>query len=375
MPFYGSAARAPGAERQTRREAMTTALLHRHAPARHQLTAAALAFRGLSLADMAREALEGEGLFERGMSRPEVAQRALQASSDFPLILGNVADRTLRDAYAAAPQTFKAFARASTLSDFRPASRLMIGEAPQLLEVLENGEFKRGSMNEGAETIRLRTYGRVVGITRQVILNDDLGAFTRLPEAFGTSASTLESDLVWGLILSNPTLATDGKALFHTDHRNSETGAGSALSAAAIAAARTSMSKQVGLDGVTLLNVRPSFVAVPPELETSLQQILFGITPNTTAAVVPDSIRSLTPISEPRLSTGVGGVQGSATGWYLFADPAQVDSIEYAHLDGQTGPYTETRNGFDVDGIEVKCRHDFGAAAMDFRGVYRNAGA
>ena len=39
------------------------------------------------------------------------------------------------------------------------------------------------------------------------------------------------------------------------------------------------------------------------------------------------------------------------------------------------GAYIETRNGFDVDGVEIKCRLDFGAKAIDWRGLYKNPGA
>lgn len=34
----------------------------------------------------------------------------------------------------------------------------------------------------------------------------------------------------------------------------------------------------------------------------------------------------------------------------------------------------ETRSGFEVDGIEIKARHDFAAKAIDWRGLFRNAG-
>ena len=60
---------------------------------------------------------------------------------------------------------------------------------------------------------------------------------------------------------------------------------------------------------------------------------------------------------------------------YLAASPNQIDTIEYAYLEGQHGAYIETRNGFDVDGVEIKCRLDFGAKAIDWRGLYKNPGA
>ena len=77
----------------------------------------------------------------------------------------------------------------------------------------------------------------------------------------------------------------------------------------------------------------------------------------------------LEPISEPQLDAA------SETAWHLAASPNQIDTIEYAYLEGQQGAYIETRNGFDVDGVEIKCRLDFGAKAIDWRGLYKNPGA
>ena len=61
--------------------------------------------------------------------------------------------------------------------------------------------------------------------------------------------------------------------------------------------------------------------------------------------------------------------------WYLIADPAQIDTVEYCYLEGQQGVYIETKQGFEVDGVEIKARMDFGAAALDYRGLQKNAGA
>ena len=94
-----------------------------------------------------------------------------------------------------------------------------------------------------------------------------------------------------------------------------------------------------------------------------------NLVPAKTMDVVPQSIRSLSVIAEPRLDSV------SATGWFLAANPSQIDTIEYAYLEGQQGAYIETRNGFDVDGVEIKCRLDFGAKAIDWRGLYKNPGA
>ena len=353
---------------ETRRSAVEAALLHRFEPGKFRLTDAAREWRGLSLIEMARSFLEAEGIRVKGLGRDEIATRALHTGSDFPQILAGVTNRTLRDAYEAAPRTYQSIARRATVADFKSVQRLQLGEAPQLEKVNEAGEFKRGSIGEAKETYRVETYGKVVGITRQVLINDDLDAFTRVPSLFGTAAATLESDVVWSIFTANPAMA-DGKTLFHAGHNNLA-GTGTALDVANLAKARTAMSKQMGLDGKTVLNIRPSFLVVPTSLELAAEQLLAqNIVPTKVGDVVPATIRSLQVVSEPRLDPSSGAVP-----WYLVASPAAIDTIEYAFLEGQDGVFIETRMGFDIDGVEIKARLDFGAKAIDWRGLYKNPG-
>ncbi len=355
-------------EHITRRDAVANALLHRYSPTLFQLEDAARQYRGMTLLELARESLGNAGVNTRGLSRDEVATRALHSTSDFPEILSAVTNKTLRQAYEAYPRTFMLFCRQVLATDFKAMHRVQLGEAPQLLEVGESGEFKRGTLGESKESYKVKTYGRVVAITRQTLINDDLDAFTRIPAMYGNSIAQLESDVVWGIITSNPAMA-DGNALFHTTHKNLA-GTGAALDVSSVGAARAAMAKQTGLDKKTVLNVRPAFLIVPASLELKAEQLVAqNLVPAATSSVVPQSIRTLAPISEPRLDAA------SETAWYLAASPNQIDTIEYAYLEGQQGAYIETRNGFDVDGVEIKCRLDFGAKAIDWRGLYKNPGA
>ncbi|MCA3451681.1 MAG: peptidase U37 [Rhodobacter sp.] len=355
-------------ERVTRRDAVANALLHRYSPTLFQLDDSARQYRGMSLLELARESLTNAGVNTRGLSRDEVATRSLHSTSDFPEILSAVTNKTLRQAYETYPRTFVLFCRQVLATDFKSMHRVQLGEAPQLLEVGESGEFKRGTLGESKESYKVKTYGRVVAITRQTLINDDLDAFTRIPAMYGNSIAQLESDVVWGIITANPAMA-DGNALFHTTHKNLAA-TGTALAVDAVGAARAAMALQTGFDKKTVLNIRPAFLIVPAALELKAEQLVAqNLVPATPATVVPQSIRSLSPISEPRLDAA------SPTAWYLAASPNQIDTIEYAYLEGQQGAYVETRNGFDVDGVEIKCRLDFGAKAIDWRGLYRNPGA
>ncbi|MFD1798226.1 peptidase U35 [Paracoccus aurantiacus] len=362
-----------GAAEIAYRDAVSNALLHRHNPGAHALEAGAREFRGLTLLEMARHAIERRGGSTRGLSKMEVARTAFEqratgyhSTSDFPAILANVANTTLRQAYASTPRTFGAWARRATITDFKPVQRTQLGGAPDLQRVLESGEFQYGTIGEGREVYALATYGRIVAITRQVLINDDLDAFTRLPASFGASAADLESDIVYSILMQNPAMG-DGKALFHADHNNM--GTASSISETALASAYRAFGQHKGLED-RLISILPRWILTPPgprAIEARKQ--VTATTPSSTAEVNTFSGR-LEVIEEPRLIPASG-----QDPWFLAADPARIDTVEYAYLDGQEGVFTETRTGFEVDGLEIKARHDFAAKAIDWRGLYRNPGA
>ena len=255
--------------------------------------------------------------------------------------------------------------RVSTIYDLAGRLNLERGFAEDLVKRgVSVDESRRLILDQvAAKSDETRTFGHV-----SVPLGGRDERITRIPAMYGNSIAQLESDVVWGIITANPAMA-DGNALFHTTHKNLA-GTGTALAVEAVGAARAAMAKQTGLDKKTVLNVRPAFLIVPASLELKAEQLVAqNLVPAATSSVVPQSIRTLAPISEPRLDAN------SETAWYLAASPNQIDTIKYAYLEGQQGAYIETRNGFDVDGVEIKCRLDFGAKAIDWRGLYKNPGA
>ena len=355
-------------EHVTRREAMTGALLHRHDPRTWQLGEAARQYRGMTLLELARECLAHAGVNTRGLSRDEIASRAMHSTSDFPAILASVAEKTLRRAYDSTPRTFTSFCRQVSAPDFKELSRVQLGEAPRLEKVPEGAEFTHGTIGEGAERYRVETFGRIFAITRQAIINDDLDAFSRVPAKLGAAAARLESDIVWGIITGNPKMSDDVQ-LFHATHKNLAA-TGTQITVDSVGDALAAMAQQTDLDGKSIINIMPSFLIVPVSQSVRAEQLVAsGIVPEAPGNVVPQRIRALSVISEPRLDLA------STTAWYLATSPDQVDTIEYAYLEGRQGAYIETRNGFDVDGVEIKVRLDFGAKAIDWRGFYRNPGA
>lgn len=359
-------------ETDTYRAGVAQALLHRVNPSAHKLDDNAKQFRGFDLGDMARDSLERAGKSTRGMSRAEIAIQALQTTSDFPNILENVVTKSLRMGYAAAARTFVPFSRQATLPDFKQISRAQLGGAPNLKRVLEGAEYEHGTIGDGAEKYAVQKYGRIVAISWETVINDDLDALTRIPQAFGASAAELESDIVYAILTGNPAMA-DGVALFHATHGNLGTAAdlNDALDPTAanpLAEMRKLMTLQKGLEG-QYITVRPRYLIVPPSLEEAALKITSA---NFVASKGVDQNvfgPSMLAISEPRLEAA------SSTAWYGAAEPTTIDTIEYAYLEGHEGVFTETKNGFEVDGVQIKCRHVFGAKAIDHRGLFKNAGA
>lgn len=343
------------------RTGMTNMLMHRVNPGDTKLDDNGRRFVGRSLIELARHSLESTGVRTTGMDRLTLAARSMHTTGDFPLILADVAGKTLRRGYENAPRTFQTWARQATISDFKEVKRIQLGGAPDLKKVLEHGEYTHGTFDEAQEKYRLFTYGRIAAITREMIVNDDLDAFSRIIPAFGRAAADLESDIVYAQLTTNPVMQSTGEQLFSAPHAN--LGTAGAISITTLSEARQLMRKQKGLEG-RYINLAPRFLVVGPNNETAAAQFTNSdYVPEAAANINPFAGGVLRVIVDPRIEDN---------SWYVLADPAQVDTVEYAYLEGGQGVTIETRNGFEVDGMEVKVRHDFASKAIDYRGMVKN---
>lgn len=327
---------------------------------------AARQFMNMRCVDMARELLELRGIRTTYMGPSQIITRAMHGTSDFPQLLTSAGNRVLRRAYESYKGGLRRACKQSTARDFRAKQSLALGEAPKLEKVNEHGEFKRTSkMGEMAESYKLSTFGKIFGITRQALVNDDLDAFGQMNQKFGVAAAEFESQSLVDLLASNPTMG-DGVALFHANHGNLA-GVAAELDNTTLAAARLALRMQKGLDGATPIDVSGRYIIVPAALELKLDRCLVPV-PGATAGDKVNLFNGFyDKIVDPRLDAY------STTAWYMSADPDLFDTIEYSYLEEQPGPQIATREGFDVDGMEIKVTLDFGCGALDFRGLYKGA--
>ncbi len=329
-------------------------------------------FAGMKLLDLAKASLERSGVSCAGLDQRKIVAMAFtQSTSDFPILLENTMHKVLQTGYTVAADTWKRFCKIGSVSDFRAHNRYRTGSIGNLDTLNELGEFKNKTVPDGEKAqVQADTKGNIINISRQTIINDDLGAFIGLADTLGRAAArTIESDVYALLALNSglgPVLA-DGKTLFHADHGNIGTGA--AISMLSLDADRVLMRSQKDVSGIDFLDLTPAVLLVALGLGGQARGIIG-------AQYDPDTANKL---QKPNIVMGmVGDIVDSprltGTRRYLFADPATAPVVEVSFLDGMEEPYLETEQGFDVDGARWKVRLDFGVDAVDYRGAVTNAG-
>ena len=317
-------------------------------------------YADMRLLDMMRGSVERMGVSTRAMSNDELLLReaGMHTTSDFALAVSNAVNKTALDSYRAAASPLKMFCRQTTLSDFKDSTAIRLGEMGRLEEMAETGEFTATTRAEAGESMRLKTYGRRIDLSRNLIINDDLNLLGGTARAFGEAAAQTEADVLVGPIVDNPNLS-DGTAVFHASRDN--IGTAGAPSVAALTAGRETMRTRTGLDGETIINVQPRYLLVPADLETEAEQLLATLAPSTVGEVNPFA-GSLRLLVEPRLPSGT---------WYLFTDPARLATMRYAYLGSAQGVQIQRREAWDVLGLSFGALLDFGAGWLDWRGAHR----
>lgn len=329
-------------------------------------------FSGLSLAELARESLRQSGIRVPDTRMDMIGAAFTQSAgshttSDFANVLSALMNKGVLKGWEESEETFEAWTSKGTLPDFKASKRVGLNLLPALRHVPEGAEFKYVSVGDRGEDIALASYGEIMKVSRQAIINDDLSLFSTIPAKMGRAARRTIGDLVYAVLTSNPTMS-DGTALFHADHANLA-GSGAALSVTSLSAARAAMRTQKS-EGKAL-NIRPANLIVPAALETAAQQLMTSIVdPTAQKGHATNPVAGMaTVVTDPRLD------DNSATAWYLAASPSQHDTIEVAYLDGIETPRLEQQTAWTSDGVEIKVAIDAGVAPLDYRTFYKNPGA
>ena len=297
------------------------------------------------------------------MRKQEIASRAL-VTSEFPALLIDAGNRTLEKEFDAQASTWQEWTSQTELRDFRPVDVITsVNSGGKMDEIKENGELKEIERGESKRTWGLKSYGNKAYLTREVFINDDLGAFGNIPTDFAERAANRESGDMYDLLRMTGTGANfvmnDGKALFHVDHGNLGT---TAFSSTALTAAKVAMRKQTGLNG-TPLNILPAYLIVSPELESEAMTLLASAASIEDAKnnkVVNPHYKTLQLIVDSRLTV--------ATEWYLATSSR---TLQAGYLAGSGRRPKIQVNHHSIQGVEYETVFDFGVTAISYQGLYK----
>ncbi len=340
---------------------------------------AGMAEMDMPLKQLLVECMKMDGIpYSRGFDNETI--RAAFSSVSLPGILSNVANKKLLQSYEAQPIIATKLCSTGDLNDFKENDRFRLTDVGDLLPIAADGEIKDGGLLEESAKNQLDTYGKKFCLTRKMIINDDLGAFMKVPTAMGNRAARLIDQLFFSRLLKNPVQA-DGKALFHNGHKNLLSGATSALSADSLKKAIQLFLDQVDADGQPI-SVEPKYLLVPTALKHLAVELTQGATlimSGTDNAVRPAlnvlADENLQVVSSPYL--GNSAYDGaSQTGWYLFGDPKTIDTWEIGFLKGKRTPTVERgETDFNTLGLWFRVYFDLGVREQDHRGMVKSVGA
>ncbi len=314
-------------------------------------------FRGMSLLRLMEDIYERENGKSAHIAQDELMRSVFSGGTGaFPNIMANVAHKALDKAYEEVPSTFQYWTAKGSNPDFKPATRVGLGAADELVEMTEGGEFTSSESTDYGKVTNITTYGREWTLTRKAIINDDLSALTRLPAMYGAAAKRTINKKVYELLAAG--------AMFSAKNGNLGSGA---ISIESLKAAKTAMAKQKDPSGKTFLNLQPAYLIVPAELEVEAATLIASAVDPTKNNAYPNPFANkLTVVADPNLS--------SAEEWYLVAAPGILPGIEVTYLNGAENPTMRTFVDSDVLGIKYQIFHDFGVNLLDFRALYKSSG-
>ncbi len=304
--------------------------------------------------------------------------QAAFSTTSLPGILSNIANKMLLEGYNYIEDAWRRIAKIASVNDFKEHTRYRMTGSFQFQQVGPDGELKHGQLGEQSFGQKADTHGIMFALTRQMIINDDMGAFTDIPRQIGMGAAEAIADAVWGLWLSNPT-QSDGKTFFHADHKNYATGADTALTVDGLRDAEVLFGEQTKPNGKPLgmpasLLLVPTALKVPAEMLMKSVQLNETTTANKAKPSANPHVGKFDVVSSVYLSNA-SFPGASSKAWYLMADPNRLPSIEIAFLNGVDRPTVEkTDADFNTLGIQFRGYIDFGVREQDYRGSLRMKG-
>jgi ATP-dependent protease ClpP protease subunit len=292
-------------------------------------------------------------------------------TSDFARVLANSTNKSLREMYMGFPNTWSSWCAEVDVADYKTITAASIGQFPEIRPVSEGGAYDWGTIAEEGETYSVSERGRLLGLSKQAIINDDLRAFQGVINAAALSGYTALRRVVFGILTANGNLS-DAVALFAAGRGN--IGSAGNMSATTIAELIQLLMQQNSPARVGELAAPlppPTSLALlvsPAELRTAYELVGNMIVPTTTGNALPTEYRSMiSVVPEPLLNTG-------SQPYYMARTEPGMRAVEIAYIRGQRMPVVNSAEEIGNSGVTFRVVFDFGAAAVQARTIAANLG-
>ena len=311
----------------------------------------------------------------RAAFAPQIMQaEAFNSNADIAGILSNIANKHLLLGFFFTEQVWRDVSAIRPVNDFKTITNYRLTGVDTFDQVAPGGELKHGTLGNESFTNQANTFGKLLSVDRRMIINDDLGAISTVPQKLGRGAGLKLNLVFWTEFMANSTFFTAGAT-------NYITGAGTVLGIDSLTTANTTFNKQVDGDGQSI-GLDAERLLVPTELEMIASVLMKstevrGDSGGTTVKYgIANPWSGRFKVSASRYLSNTAIVGNSAVAWYLLGNPGAVPVIETCFLNGQESPVIQTAEAeFNTLGIQMRGYFDFGVTKQDGRGGVKSKGA
>ena len=342
--------------------------LHHGVIAEDEAVKGADEYRNGSLRAIAEDCLIAGGMSERElrhMSAHEVFEEMFNShsramgSEQFSMVIDQFGNKTMLKGYNEQPTVFQQLVSKGSNKDFKPTHKYRLGldGKPELMPP-ESGEFKYQEMADENISTAIQTYGKAISFTREIFINDDMGAVVKAIRMQAGGFRRLQEEMFFNVLTNITFNSTTRKNLVVTNKN---------ISAKAYSEMRTLMRRQKDFEGKAYVGVFPAYILASDEAFYDHAQLLKASSdPSQTNPGVPNIMQGMmTLITSPYLT-------GAA--YYAIARPSEMEGIEYTTLNNVDRPYSRTVIPQSHLGIDYQFWMDFGFNLIDYRAFVKNAG-
>jgi hypothetical protein len=324
-----------------------------------------------SLVDLYSAALQADGIPMPKTDNEMI--RAAHSTSSVPHILADVSEKVALEQFQNAPSAWPKICRRVPVRNFKTAHLVRLLLAGQFEQVAGDGSLKHASASDSDYSVRADTFGRMFGLSRKDIIDDDAGLFMDTATIIGRKGAGYISRLFTKTLLAN--LGN----FFSSGNGNYAEGAQTALAVGSLVVALAAIRGRKDADGENV-DVVGTTLLVPPTLETTAKAILKSQELMRYVSETVDNAPRGNPLQdvlqlavEPRLeNTTYAGSSNKA--WYVFSAPGDGAMVA-AFLNGREFPTVEQDDSpFDKLGIQFRGYIDVGMSLADPLAAYKAKG-